>query len=623
MPQHLPVAKVILDTPLPHLDRPFDYLIPQNLDKQIQPGVKVKVRFSNRNLEGWVIERVAQSSQNRKLAEIEKVISSFVVLKKEVIALCQIVADQNLGNLNDVLRFAVPPRQAKIEKKYANKQITPKRLKTSESLSFLNQNIQSLFTSVEFPPNFQWEEYVVKTIKDFAKLEKKILILFPTITEINRFIEKIDNSEINFQILSAEQEASQRYEAFMNILSNNFDVVVGTRNAIFAPIDNLDLILIWDDSNENYYSPQSPYWNARDVAIERAKNEGVFLLSCGYNTSINTQVDINRKLFNQILISDVENFWPEITCNDSSDPIEQSKRIPSKAWNIMKNALKEGNVLVHVPRLGYASNLQCLSCKESARCQNCFGPLAVKNKNTSPECKWCNKTVVNWFCKYCKSTKYVTSVPGQVKIVEELGKSFPGVKILTSGGKSILRKVSDEKVIVVATPGAEPLSKNGYQASVVLDAFLTLARPTLSCEEEALRKWLHVCSLTKSRKLGGVVFLTLYSSNRVLQSLLKNKSDWFNKRVLDERESTLIKPKNSNLVISGQISEINEIIDDLQKREDISIIGPRIDEAKQSSVVINVQDAKEITKDLRSKIIKFSIDKKSPVRVKVNPYDID
>mgnify|MGYP003334069953 CR=1 FL=1 len=61
----------------------------------------------------------------------------------------------------------------------------------------------------------------------------------------------------------------------MNILSNNFDVVVGTRNAIFAPIDNLDLILIWDDSNENFYSPQSPYWNARDVAIERAKNEGI------------------------------------------------------------------------------------------------------------------------------------------------------------------------------------------------------------------------------------------------------------------------------------------------------------------------------------------------------------
>ena len=219
--------------------------------------------------------------------------------------------------------------------------------------------------------------------------------------------------------------------------------------------------------------------------------------------------------------------------------------------------------------------MQCLTCKESARCQNCFGPLAVKNKNTSPECKWCNKTVVNWFCKYCKSTKYVTSVPGQVKIVEELGKSFPGVKILTSGGKSILRKVSDEKVIVVATPGAEPLSKNGYQASVVLDAFLTLARPTLSCEEEALRKWLHVCSLTKSRKLGGVVYLTLYSSNRILQSLLKNKSDWFNKRVLDERESTLIKPKNTNLVISGQIEEINVIINDFQKRENISIIGPR------------------------------------------------
>jgi primosomal protein N' (replication factor Y) (superfamily II helicase) len=118
MPRHLNVARVVLDNPLPHLDRLFDYEIPEELDEICVPGVKVKVKFSNRNMEAWVVEKVALSSHHKKLSEISKVISNYPVLTPEVLTLSQIVADRFIGNLTDVLRFAIPPRQAKIEKAF-------------------------------------------------------------------------------------------------------------------------------------------------------------------------------------------------------------------------------------------------------------------------------------------------------------------------------------------------------------------------------------------------------------------------------------------------------------------------------------------------------------------------
>ena len=118
MPRHLNVARVVLDNPLPHLDRLFDYEIPEEIDDFCVPGVKVKVKFSNRNMEAWVVEKVALSNHHKKLSEISKVISNYPVLTPEVLTLSQIVADRFIGNLTDVLRFAVPPRQAKIEKAF-------------------------------------------------------------------------------------------------------------------------------------------------------------------------------------------------------------------------------------------------------------------------------------------------------------------------------------------------------------------------------------------------------------------------------------------------------------------------------------------------------------------------
>ncbi|HEY0696694.1 MAG TPA: primosome assembly protein PriA, partial [Micromonospora sp.] len=112
----MPVARVCVDVPLAHLDRPFDYLVPADLAGQAVAGVRVRVRFSGQLVDGWLLERVASSGHGGRLAWLDRVVSAEPVLTPEVARLARAVADRYAGNLADVLRLAVPPRHARVEK---------------------------------------------------------------------------------------------------------------------------------------------------------------------------------------------------------------------------------------------------------------------------------------------------------------------------------------------------------------------------------------------------------------------------------------------------------------------------------------------------------------------------
>ncbi|WP_250037074.1 primosomal protein N' [Paractinoplanes maris] len=113
--ERLPVARVSVDVPLPHLDRPFDYLVAADDDESAQPGVRVKVRFAGQLVTGFLLERVDSSPHGGKLAYLDKVVSPEQILDPEIAQVARAVADRYAGNLSDVLRLAVPPRHARVE----------------------------------------------------------------------------------------------------------------------------------------------------------------------------------------------------------------------------------------------------------------------------------------------------------------------------------------------------------------------------------------------------------------------------------------------------------------------------------------------------------------------------
>ena len=110
-----PVAVVLVDTGLPHLDRPFEYAVPPELAATAHPGVRVKVRFAGQDLGGFIIERRARAEHEGPLASLRKVVSDEPALTPAVLALAREVARHYGGTVGDVLRLAVPPRHARAE----------------------------------------------------------------------------------------------------------------------------------------------------------------------------------------------------------------------------------------------------------------------------------------------------------------------------------------------------------------------------------------------------------------------------------------------------------------------------------------------------------------------------
>ena len=111
----LPVAKVAVDLPLAHLDRPFDYLLTEEQAALAVPGCRVRVRFSGQLVSGYVLDRAEASEHGGRLAYVERVVSPEPVLAAEIATLARVVADRWAGTFADVVRLAVPPRHAATE----------------------------------------------------------------------------------------------------------------------------------------------------------------------------------------------------------------------------------------------------------------------------------------------------------------------------------------------------------------------------------------------------------------------------------------------------------------------------------------------------------------------------
>ncbi|HEV7146728.1 MAG TPA: primosome assembly protein PriA, partial [Pedococcus sp.] len=114
-----PVASVLVDTGLAHLDRPFEYLVPPEWAEAAQPGVRVKVRFAGQDLDGFVLARHAEAEHPGRLTAIRRVVSAEPVLTPALLALCRAVAARYAGTLGDVVRLALPPRHATAERALA------------------------------------------------------------------------------------------------------------------------------------------------------------------------------------------------------------------------------------------------------------------------------------------------------------------------------------------------------------------------------------------------------------------------------------------------------------------------------------------------------------------------
>jgi primosomal protein N' (replication factor Y) len=232
-------------------------------------------------------------------------------------------------------------------------------------------------------------------------------------------------------------------------------------------------------------------------------------------------------------------------------------------------------VLVQVPRRGYVPALACARCRTIARCRQCTGPLSLPARDTAwAVCRWCGREEPALRCARCGSDAVRAVVIGARRTAEELGKTFPGTSVITSGGEAMLSAVPGEPAVVVATPGAEPVAEGGYGAALLLDGWALLGRQDLRAAEDTLRRWMAAAALVRPRGDGGIVAVVAESAIATVQSLIRWDPVGHADGELDARTEVGLPPAVHIAAVDGGAAAVGALLDTAELPETAELLGP-------------------------------------------------
>ncbi len=593
------IARVCVDSPLTHLDRLFDYLIPDEFGDQVTVGCRVRVRFAGRLLDGYVLDVLASSEHIGRLAALARVISPEPVLSSAVARLARAVADRYAGTLWDVLRLAVPPRRARPEKlPVVGPAAAPSRPSTTAWARYAHGH--SFLTAVAqgrparavwtLGPGEEWPARLAEAAATAASGGRGVLVVLPDVRDVDRLdaalIAQFGASSPAHVVLTADLKPEERYRRFLAVRRGSVRIVIGTRAAAFAPVADLGLVAIWDDGDDLHAEPRAPYPHAREVLLLRAHLENCAALLAGWSRSTEAAVLIESGWAHEITAprDDVRQAAPRVGA--SGDDVEQSRdaaarsaRLPSLALRVARETLAAGApVLVQVPRRGYVPSLACDRCRTPARCRRCAGPLGQSSAGAAAaSCRWCARPATAWECSVCGARRLRVAVSGAGRTSEELGRAFPGVPIRNSGRTAaggVLPAVEDGPALVVTTPGAEPVAASGYGAALLLDSWALLGRADLRAGEETLRRWLGAASLVRSACDGGQVIVMADSGHPVVQALIRWDPAGLAARELAERRDLGFPPAVRLATLTATAPAAEQLLASLELPSTAEVLGP-------------------------------------------------
>ncbi|MEU3469562.1 primosomal protein N' [Streptomyces sp. NPDC006687] len=599
--EELPVARVLVNKGVLHLDRLFDYAVPAELSETARPGVRVRVRFGagahrvhggrregGGLIDGFIVERRAESDYEGALAALAQVVSPEVVLGPRMLALARAVADRYAGSLADVLQLALPPRNARAEAKPSPEPLPPPAApepggwtRYGAGPAFLRALAQggaprAVWTALPGPG---WADELARVMAATLASGRGALAVVPD----GRTAARVDAAltallgEGRHALLTADSGPEKRYREWLAVNRGSVRAVVGTRAAMFAPVRDLGLVAVWDDGDSSHADIHAPFPHVREVLELRAVSEGCGFLAGGTSCTVEA-AQLVESGWARPLVADratVRAAAPRIrTVGDellARDGAARAARLPTLAWETVREGLASGPVLVQVPRRGYVPRLACERCRTPARCTVCAGPLEAPDEREL-HCGWCGRGEPAWHCEECGAFRLRAQVVGARRTAEELGRAFPAVPVRTSGRDHVLDEVPDRPALVVSTPGAEPVAAGaGYAAALLLDGWAMLSRPDLRAGEEALRRWIAAASLVRAE---GQVVVVAEPTLRPVQALVRWDPVGHAVRELAERAQLGFPPVSRMAAVAGRGEALEAFLAAVELPGDAEVLGP-------------------------------------------------
>ena len=608
-----PVAAVLVDTPVSHLEGVYDYLVPLHLEDSAVYGTKVVVPFGNTQVDGLIVGRKNDSQQIKNLKMIVDVSSPSGLISSQVIEHLELVRNRFGGSFWSLLKSALPARVAKEDKMISDIK-SPLASETYESPQLRDLigrsdygmliGKQRLKWAINLPIGIASSNFVNEIIKLRARTGQ-VLVIVPDEKDLLALKNDLkDFFGASFLELGTHLGKSDRYKNFLIARFSRPSLIVSTRSGVFTDLEENSTVVVLSDLDQSHYEQHSPGWNTRDVSLLRSKDTSLLFISASHSMEISRLIEIG---------------WLEKKNYRNKNGIQIVTGENGRSFvSSVKKGIAQGNVLVTVAEKGYANLFLCAKCRNTASCK-CGGKLQIQGANSVPTCYLCDAQQRDWKCQYCGESKPYVISKGIDRNAEEIGRAIPKASILISSGSKQIADLPNGKHVVLATAGSEPNGR--YSSLVLLDGERMFSRPSLRAEEFAKFQWFSsLCKVLPNSE----VFVTLQNHHPVVQSMLKADSNSGASLELINREKAKLPPFYRVAVIIGSNLEISKFAENLRSSKDYEITGPVKFDQNQSKLIIRVklEEGGNLV-DLLDDVSKIQgVKGRQIFKIRVDPYDI-
>jgi primosomal protein N' (replication factor Y) (superfamily II helicase) len=453
---------------VPNLD-PLDYLIADDLN--IQLGDLVIVPFRNQKLLGmaWKVKNESDIPVN-KLRFIEQLTP--LSLQKTDLKFMQWIADYYLFNLGHIFKMVIPSQIAsnilkgKTSKaaaqlsypEYIEPTFNLEQIDAIKQISQLIENKQHNIILDGVTGSGKTEIYLAAIDLILRKDPKaQILIMLPEIVLTSQIVDRINN-RFNYKpyIWHSNITEKQRRESFSSIMDSTARIIVGARSAVFLPYKNLSMIIVDEEHEQSYKQEEGVTYQARDMAIMRAKLANIPILLASASPSLETIYNISLGKVNLVSLTGRYNHneMPKINIIDMRKERRKNHFIsPVLLEAIKANLAKDQQSLLFLNRKGYSPAMICSQCGHKSCCKSCSTGMVYHKAQKKLKCHQCGYVAaLPKTCPHCaQEDSFIPCGPGVERLSEELQTLIPNARILTLTQDSFSKPKETEALLASIT----------------------------------------------------------------------------------------------------------------------------------------------------------------------------
>ena len=376
-------------------------------------------------------------------------------------------------------------------------------------------------------------------------------------------------------VLHSALSAGERYDSFKKIKSGRARVVIGTRSAVFAPVERLGVLILDEEQDGAYKSEQSPRYHARDVAKYRAAHEGALLVLGSATPSVETYYGAKQGKYP--VFSLTERFMgtslPEVQIADLRGQAreERSGVIGQQLEGELIDTLNRGKqAILFLNRRGNSRVIGCALCGWVPECPSCSTSMTYHSASGRAMCHYCGASVkITGKCPVCGGTSLFTETPGTQKVEQELHEKFPSARVLRMDADTMTTKGAHEKLLTQFAKGGADILLGTQMVTKgldfenvtlvgVLDADQSLYAQDYRARERTFSLITQVVGRAGRRFDTGKAIIQTYSpSHPVILTAARQDYEAFYEREMETRQA-LQCPPVCDLTVLTAVGEVEQ-----------------------------------------------------------------